>query len=111
MIFRPVNTSKLGVFNNENYRIVSCMDGHIELSFAQKGKAMTIHFAADKGGLRHIKPAIAEFCEMILMRYTEIIYIYAATSKKRPSLQRLANKLGFSYLVDDAQHHIYVRSR
>lgn len=112
MIFVPVESSKHGVFSNKNYRIVSCCNGRIELSYASKGPhAMTIHFASNKAGLRHVRSAIDEFCNMLYLSYNDLKYIYGAVAKSKKGIMRMITKIDFKYLIDDSMHCIYVRAK
>jgi len=72
---------------------------------------MTAHFASDRIGLRKIKQAVNEFCEMIFLAYTDINCIYAAICKKRPGIIRMVKKVGFKYIAEDQKHFIYEVSR
>ncbi len=90
--------------------MMSCLDGHIEFSYAQKGRAMTIHFASDKLGLRSLKPAINYFCALLFSNY-DIKMILGIIGKDKGSIKRLANKLNFSYLCYDKDHDAYMRLR
>ena len=110
MIFTQLQGDDLGCFHNENYRLVSCMDGHIVFSYAQKGEAMTAHLASDKIGLRYVKPAINSFCKWIFANYG-VKFIYAVINKKRSSVMRIVKKCGFSHLASDANSNIYSRAR
>ena len=111
MTFSELQGDDLGVFRNDNYRLVQCMDGHIVFSFAQKGKAMTAHIASDKKGLRYIKPAINSFCQLIFNSYNDIKMIFAAIGKDLQSMMRIVKKCGFVYIASDNKHDIYMRMR
>ena len=111
MIFTKLKNNDLGVYHDENYRMVECCEGHIVFSFAKKGKAMTAHIASDKIGLRNIKQAINSFCLWLFQQYRECKMIYAAIAKELKSMMRIVIKCGFDYLIDDSKHRIYVRAK
>lgn len=110
MMFTELQGDDLGVYHDDNYRVVSCLDGHIVFSFAQKGKAMTAHLASDKIGLRYVKPAIDSFCQWLFMNYP-IKFIYAVINKERLSVMRVVRKCGFFHLANDEDSNIYARVR
>ena len=110
MIFTELQGDDLGVYHDNNYRMVSCMDGHIVFSFAQKGHAMTSHFASDKIGLRYVKPAIDSFCKWLFKHYP-VKMIFAVIDKNRGGIMRLVKKCGFEYFAYDSDHSIYMRAR
>ncbi len=97
-----------GVFNNENYRIVNCYDGHITFSYASKGKAMTVHFSSDRAGLRKIKEMSDLFCQWLFNNY-DCPVIFAAVAKHRTSIMMMVSKIGFVYIADDSKHCIFMR--
>ncbi len=109
MNFTPT-TNCLGVDHDNNYRMVSCCDGHITFSYASKGKAMTIHFASDKIGLRYVRESIDSFCKWLFKNY-DIKMIFGAIDKNRESIMKMIEKIEFVYLADDSKHHIFVRNK
>lgn len=111
MNFTVLKGDDLGVYHDDNYRMVECYDGHIVFSFAQKGKAMTAHIASDKIGLRSIKAAIVYFCQWLFGQYEWCRFIYAAIAKELKSMMRIVVKCAFIYLSDDSKHCIYSRAR
>ena len=110
MIFTELQGDDLGVYHDDNYRMVQCLGGHVVFSYSQKGKAMTAHFASDKKGLKNIKPAINSFCRWIFNTY-ESEMILAVIKKTEKSIMRLVKKCGFSPLAEDNKHYIYMRAR
>lgn len=112
MNFTDLKGDDLGVYHDENYRLVQCCGGHITFSYSQKGDAaMTAHFAADKIGLINVKEAINRFCLWIFKHYIWCRMIFAVIDMNKQSVVRLVKKCGFEYLIDDSKHHIYVRYR
>ena len=111
MKFEELTGDDLGVYHDDNYQLVQCYDGHIVLSYARKGRAMTAHIASDKIGLRNLKEAIDSFCQWIFDVYRWCRFIFAAISKRLNSMERLVIKCGFKYLISDESHHIYERAR
>ena len=111
VIFTPITQTDLPVFRNKNYRMVECCNGHVVFSFAQKGNALTIHFASDKIGLRRVKKALNAFCTMLFQSYEWLEMIYGIIDKDKSGVQKVARKCGFAHCADDASHNIYVRKR
>jgi len=111
MNFITLKGDDLGVYHDDNYRVVSSIDKHIVFSYAQKGKAMTIHLASDKIGLRNVKPAINSFCQWLFERYKGCKMIFAIISKELKSMIRIVKKCNFKYLTDNSKHFVYVRAR
>jgi hypothetical protein len=111
MIFTPLKGDDLNVYCDENYRLVQCCGGHIVFSYAKKGKGMTAHFASDRIGLRHVKPAIHSFCEWLFRNYEWCKVIFAVIDKKRMNIIGLVKKCGFDYLISDSASDIYARYR
>ena len=111
MIFTELKGDDLGVYHDDNYQIVECLNGHIVFSYAKKGKAMTAHIASDKIGLRYVKPAINSFCEWIFNVYDWCEMIFAVMDKELKSMTRIVKKCGFNYLTDNHEHTVYARLR
>lgn len=111
MNFTKLKGNDLGVYQDGNYRLVSCMDNHIVFSFAQKGKAMTIHLASDKIGLRNIKPAINSFCQWLFDQYGWLNMILAVIANDLKSMMRIVKKCDFNYLTKNDNHSVYMRPR
>jgi len=111
MNFIALKGDDLGIYHDDNYLLMSCMDGHIVFSYAQKGKAMTAHIASDKIGLRNIKPAINSFFQWLLDKYEWCEMVFAVISKELKSMMRIVEKCGFKYFIDDSKHCIYMRAR
>lgn len=109
MNFTPTNNCN-GVYHDKNYRMVSCCDGHITFSYAAKGKAMTVHFASDKIGLRYVKRCSDSFCKWLFDNY-DIKMIFAAIAKDKESIMRMVERISFAYLADDSKHNIFVRNK
>ena len=110
MIFSVLEGNDLGVYHDDNYRLVSCFDGHIVFSYAQKGKAMTAHLASDKIGLRYVKPAIDSFCQWLFSHYP-IKFICAVIGKENQGVMRIVKKCGFYHLATDENSNIYAGPR
>ena len=111
MIFDSLKGNDLGVYHDDNYRMVECYEGHIVFSFAKKGNAMTAHLASDKIGLRNIKQAIDSFCQWLFKEYEWCKMIFAVINKNRKSVMRIVKKCDFDYLIDDNRHSVYARQR
>jgi len=97
-----------GVYHDKNYRMVSCLDGNITFSYAAKGKAMSIHFASNKKGLRYVKLAINSFCQWLFDNYN-CPMIFGAIDKDRKGIMRIVEKVGFSHIATNNEHCMYVR--
>tara|TARA_R110000851_G_C12885232_1_gene546516 strand:- start:391 stop:672 length:282 start_codon:yes stop_codon:yes gene_type:complete len=83
--------------------------GRIVFSFAQRGKAIAGHFAADKKGLRHIKEAINDFCEWAFYTFEWCRMMLAMIQK--PSVERIVRKCGFVFLGESTKAKIYMRCK
>lgn len=100
----------LGVCHDDNHRMVEWRgDGRIVFSYAQKGKAMTAHFAAEKSALRQVKRAINEFCEWVFNEYPWCKMIMANVNAR--SVVRLINKCGFRPILNCSEGTILARSK
>jgi len=110
VVFKELEGSDLGVYHDKNYRLVECFNGHIVFSYAQKGEAMSAHFAADKKGIKNIKDAINAFCEWIFNLY-KCKYIFAVIDRSLKSVVNLVKKLNFKYLTENSNHVVYVRGQ
>jgi len=109
--FTPIKTSVLPIFHNENYRLLSCYNGHIVFSYAQKGNALTIHFASDKIGLRRVRKAANAICKMLFSGYDWLEMIYAVIEKDKSGVKKIARRCGFNECGHDKGHDIFVRMR
>ena len=80
-------------------------------SVTRKGGSVSIHFASDKHGLRVVKQAVNEFCEMCFSMYDWCEMVLAVIEK--PSVMRLADKCGFTLIghLEDENSKIYMRQR
>lgn len=110
IIVKPAKGDLMGVLMTpNNIAIERIGEGRIIASYAQRGNAISVHFASDKKGLRHIKPAINEFCQWAFEKYEWCTMILAMI--KIPSVERLVLKCGFSYLTSQNDINIYMRVR
>lgn len=103
--------SNLGVPKDENH-LLSEWRGHgkrVVFSYAQMGKAMSAHFAAEPDSLRYLKESIEEFCEWVFFAFPWCRMILAFTGPK--SIGRLCKKCGFEMLLSVDEAEIYVRYR
>ena len=108
MTFSPAKDNLQGVLMNETMlAYVWTGPGRIIVTFAQRGYAISAHFASDKKGLRHLKLAINEFCEWIFKRYNWCRMVFAMITM--PSVERLVKKCGFVHIADQNEIKIYVR--
>ena len=101
-----------GIAKNENhdvYKWVGGVDCTILFSITQLGNVVSSHFASDKNGLRHIKPAIKEFCEFVFnaCEWCEMI----TANIGFPSVIRIVEKCGFKYLGTVQKLDVYALER
>jgi len=84
-------------------------EGTILFSITQMGSVVSAHFASDKTGLRHVKPAIKEFCDFVFnaCEWCEMITANIDT----PSVKRIVEKCGFKYLATAQGLDIYALER
>lgn len=111
MMFTKLKGDDLGVYHDDNYRMVECLDGHIVFSFAQKGNAMTAHIASDKIGLRNVKPAIDSFCLWLFDQYGWCEMVLGIIDNNLNSLMRIVDKCGFDYVTKNDKYSVYMRPR
>jgi hypothetical protein len=104
MIASPMD-DLYGLYMDDNYVALTYGD-NIRFSFADRGKAISAHFSANKHGLREIKPAIDEFCRWAFQDYGANMVL--ATVKKQ-SVCRLVKRCGFSPVFTKDNCHIYWR--
>ncbi len=110
MIFSELQGDDLGVYKDENYRLVECLDGHIVFSYTRKGNAISAHFAADKQGLRYIKEAIDKFCLWLFSVYDWCRVIFAVVDQNKSSVMQMVKKCNFEYLTEDDEFQVYMRA-
>lgn len=101
----------IGLVTDENHVVYRWIekDCKILFSVARLGDGCSCHFASDKAGLRHIKQAINEFCQFLFDKFNWCTMILAKT--KRPSVGRLIEKCGFSFVVQGEELTAYARCR
>lgn len=100
----------LGIAANDNHWCVEHLGARrILFSFTKKGYALSCHFASDKAGLRHIKSAINDFCEWAFWAFEWCQMILA--NVKKPSVERIVKKCGFTHVIDHDGHKIYMRRK
>ena len=75
----------------------------------QQGNALSIHFAANKDGLRYIKRAINDFCEWAFIAFDWCDVILGKVNRK--SVMRLIIKCGFEQIAIGKNSEVYARSR
>lgn len=109
--FTVVENTDLPVFRNENYRLVECYNGNIAFSYAQKGRAMTIHFSSTKKGLKRVRVAAKHFCEWIFRNYPDCTCLLAVIKKDNSGVKKVARRCGFTHLAYDNKHDIFVREK
>lgn len=110
MMFTPVTENLLGVLVTEH--TLSYLwggPGRVICSFSQRGNAISVHFSSNKEGLRHIKPAINDFCMWTFKRFDWCTMILAQI--KKPSVARIVKKCGFFHVADINDIKVYSRVR
>lgn len=108
-MFTPLRGNDLGVFRSENYRLVETFNGHIVFSYTQQGKAMVIHFASDKKGLRRMKEAFNSFCNWIFTNYKWCKMVIG--SIKKESVRRMVKKCNCIHIANCEGSQLYMRVR
>lgn len=108
--FRMAEGDLLGVQKRSHHVAIEWIGpGRIIFSFAQRGQAMSAHFASDKAGLRHLKTAIDDFCQWVFESLDDIDMVLAIMTL--PSVVRLVQRCGFLYVLTDEDREIYARSK
>lgn len=108
-MFRPAYLCEdwLGVVSDERHMVFRWSEHRLFVSCCERGGAISAHFSADKEALRHIKEAIDEFCGWVFDVMPCCNMVFACIVK--PSVERLVQKCGFSYLDSREGIQIYVR--
>mgnify|MGYP001826481209 CR=1 FL=1 len=102
----PLQGDDLGVCKTSNYRLVQCCDGHVVFSYTWHGKAIMMHMAADKQGLRHFRRALEYFCNWVFNHYKPKMILGGI---ERDSVARVAEKCGFIHIANSDDTKIYMR--
>lgn len=111
-MFTPATGDLLGVAMTPNYLAVEWNGpGRIIASYAQRGGAISAHFASNKEGLRHIKTAIDDFCKWVLIKYEWCSMIIAIIAKRNRSVMRIVSKCGFFPVCYNNEINVYARHR
>ena len=98
----------LGVSTSKNNLVVEWGgSGRVVFSFAQRGNALSAHYAANKEGARNIKQAINDFCDWAFYEFEWCTMIMAMIQKE--SVERIVKKCGFVFLGECKKARIYVR--
>lgn len=80
----------------------------VMFSYAQRGKAMSCHFATDKGQ-RHLRTAIDDFIRWVFLHYRWCRMILAQV--KTPSVERLLKKMNFKFVIEAQGYRVYQRGK
>ncbi len=97
------------VYTDENYLVVLWLGPRdVMFSYAQRGKAMSCHFATDDGQ-RYVREALEEFFTWIFKHYRWCQMILAQI--KAPSVVRLVERMGFQFVIEADGHKVYQRGR
>ena len=84
-------------------------DCKVLFSAARQGNAMSIHFASDSSGVKHVKKALDMFCVSLFLSFPWCTMILGNVS--RPSVGRMIQKIGFHPFADCEKGQIYMRLR
>ena len=109
LLVDPENTELMGLAYDGNQRVFKWKGGNILFSAGRLGDAMSIHFAASKDSLRSVKQAISEFVDFVFFSFGWCTMIIANIVK--PSVERLAPKLGFVRFAESPGRKLYMRVR
>lgn len=97
------------VYTDENYLVALWLGPRdVMFSYAQRGRAMSCHFATDDGQ-RYIRTAIEDFIAWIFKHYGWCRMILAQT--KKPSVARLLEHIGFEFVIETDGYRIYQRGK
>ena len=97
------------VLANENHLTVLWLGPEdIMFSYAKRGKAMSCHFATDKGQ-RYLREAIDEFISWVFKEYSWCRMILAQVRKR--SVERLLKRVGFSFVIEVDGIKVYQRGK
>ena len=108
--FRFAKGDLLGISTHKNSTCVEwTKKGRVVFSFAQRGKAISGHFSADRKAIRHIKEAINDFCEWAFKVFEWCTMMIAMIQK--PSVERVVKKCGFTFLAASDNTRVYMRCR
>jgi len=109
--FKALTGSDLNVYHDEHYVMVETTmnDRRYVFSFAQKGQAITMHFAAEK--MLGVKNACDEFCQWAFEVMPWCRMIFAVIDQGRFAIIQFVKKIQFSYLTENNDHIVYYRTR
>lgn len=109
MTLKLLSGNDLGVPRNENYLVVESENPRIVFSYAQKGQAITLHFACPPESLRDLRNGLNQFCDWLFYAYPWCRMIFGFINK--PSVERMVVKIGFDKLMEIDEGAIYIRLR
>lgn len=81
----------------------------VVFSFAQMGKGITMHFAAQTQSLRVLKQAVNDFVEWLFWAYDWCEMVFGVIGRR--SIEKLMIKCGFTRLGEQHGYQIYVRGK
>lgn len=81
----------------------------VVFSYARLGEGITLHFAAGEDALRDIKQAVSDCIAWLFWAYPWCEMVFGIIGS--PSIERLAVKCGFHFLMDCGPYKAYVRHR
>ena len=111
-MIRLLTGSDLGVARTEDYMVLEWSDGahRVVFSFCQQGEGgVDAHFAAERGSLRFVKPAIMDFIKWAFwaLPWSEVIL----AKVEKASVARVVEKCGFDLLCKVPEGAVYTRVR
>ena len=102
----PLQGDDLGVCKTSNYRLVQCCGGHVVFSYTWHGKAIMMHMAADKQGVKQLRDAFNHFCRWLFDNYKPAMILGAVN---RRSVARMVEKCGCRHIANSDDTKIYMR--
>ncbi len=109
MNFISLAHDDMGIYRNENYRVVEALDGDIVFSYTRQGNALVIHLACHQRALRQHTEGFNSFCEWLFKGYPWCRMILGGVEQK--SLDRMLKKSGCYRIAEVDDMNIYMRLR
>lgn len=83
--------------------------GKVLFSVCRKGNAVSVHFASDRIGLRHLRQAFNECRDFLfdLFPWCELILVHIGPK----SIQKVVLEIGFIHLASTELGNVFVRYR
>jgi hypothetical protein len=113
MEFVPYRGDLMGLAVNENHRVFEWLndyDAKVLFSMTRRGRALSCHFASNKGGLRHLREVLNCFCVFCFNDFAWCKMIMANITV--PSVKRFIVKhCGFTIVFERKEKGEYLCAR